>query len=59
MSRAHAAAGKNTRNAAEKTNSPDLEKNGDAGLPVPGLTITQILAFLSVFVQKMGKTKIF
>jgi hypothetical protein len=35
------------------------QKNGDAGLPVPGLTITQILAFLPVFVQKMGKKNIF
>ena len=57
MNRAHAAAERNTRNAAEKTHSPDLEKNGDAGLPV--LTITQILAFLPVFVQKKGVKKYF
>jgi hypothetical protein len=60
MNRAHAAAGRNTKNAAEKTYSPDLaKKNGEAGLPVPVLTITQILTFLPVFRRKMGDPKYF
>ena len=57
MNRAHAAAGRNTRNAAVKTHSPDLAKNGDAGLPVLGLTITQILACFAGFCAEMGKTQ--